>query len=275
MMDSLRRKQNRMGLVMAIVGVLVWCPRSSAAQTPAHGSQAPAPRVFFDVNLGGIASSWSKERKFTAFSTAFGETATSQVSYPRPSRSNFPLAIAGSVMVWGPIAAGVNYSPTSFHDAADMDVTVPHPVILNDFGHVTSQTTSLARAESATHVFVAIHPVRTARIDWRVFFGPSYFSFSADMVREIAYAQEVALPSALNTVTISTFTSERVSEHAVGLHAGTDVAFLLNRHLALTGGIQISDAIVTIPVEPLSQLTQKFRIGGTRLFAGVRVRVGR
>jgi hypothetical protein len=262
-----------MGLVMAIVGVLLLCPRPSAAQAPQRPS--PPPRVFFDVSLGGTSISRSQQRSFTAFSRAFGETVTSHATYPRPSRSTFPLAIAGGGMAWRFFGVGVNYTPAFFHDSANVDVTVPHPTLLNDFGHATGRTTTLTRAESALHVFVAIHPVRTARVDWRVFFGPSFFSFSADMVREVTYAQEVTPLSALNTVTITGFAGEQVTERAVGLNAGTDVAFFLNRHFALTGGIQLSDAVVTIPVEPLSQLEQKFRLGGTRLFVGVRVGVGR
>ena len=58
------------------------------------------------------------------------------------------------------------------------------------------------------------------------------------------------------------------------MHGATDFAYDLTRAMALTGGVRASLGTVSIKHDPLNNLKQEIRVGGWRVFLGLRFRLG-
>ena len=257
-----------------LVAVLVMTPRASEAQSAERVWDEP--RIFVDVNLFGSASSLVRDRTFTSIFVVSGELGTFRANYPGPSRASlFPLVdLGGGYMITRSFAAGVSFSRIKFEDAAGLEATIPHPTFLNAPASDTGATDALTRRESATHIFAAYVPLRTDRAELRIFGGPSFFWYTADMVNDISYAQTFDPLSPQNVVTIDGFTSGEVSGSAIGFHLGGDFAYFFTRMFGMGAGVRFSRGTVTVDPEPLSQVSQEIRVGGTVVFLGVRIHLG-
>ena len=204
----------------------------------------------------------------------FSERASTLATYPKPSRSTFPFEIGGGVMLSRRVAIRASYSRTVYDDAVTLVANIPDPEFLGAAVTATGRTaTSLERKESAGHISLVVVPVRTDRTRWRLLFGPSFFSYGADMVRDVAFSSDLARPQ--TTVTITGFTSDRASARAAGVHVGADFEYVLTRLWGITAGARYDDAIVTLEREPLSNLAQRIRVGGVHIMAGFRIHPGR
>jgi hypothetical protein len=255
---------------LAAITLLV--PRLCLAQT---AKPAVSPRVFLDLNVVGVGNPLSHERVFTGLFVKSGELETVIATYPQPSASAIvPVDIAGGFFVNSWIAVGGGFSRTSYDDGAAVIATIPHPLILNAPGIGSASLGSLERIESTVHVFVALVPLRTGRFEWRIAGGPSFFHYTAEMVKNVTYTQDAPPESSQNLVTIDGFDTATAKGNGVGVNASTDVAYFLSRQVAITGAVRFSAANVTVDPEPLSKRDQQVRVGGTSFLVGVRFQFG-
>jgi len=257
--------------ILIAVAVLLIIPRPSVAQSNAA---APSePRIFVDVNLGGTARSLAEDRTFTTLFVAFSELATEKATYPKPSRANmFPVVdLGGGFMFMRKLGAGVSYNRTTYDDTVGLDAAIPHPLVLNASASGTGATGKLSRDEAAMHLFAVVMPVLTRRMQVRIFGGPSFFWYSADMVKDVSYAQTL---TPQYTVRVSGFTSEKARGTGVGAHIGGDFTYFFTSMFGVGCGLRYSRANATLDREPISQQSQQIRVGSTTVVTGVRFRFG-
>jgi hypothetical protein len=255
------------------IAVLLMAPSAGFAQTVERVSDER--RLFVDVNLIGPSATLSERREFTSRFITSGEIATSLATYAKPSGQTRPVLIdfGGGVLLTRVFGIGAAYSRTAYDDRVSLQATVPHPLFLDAPATTLGVTDrSLVRTEAATHLFIALLPVRTDRSQLRLSGGPSFFSYSADMVKEVLYNQTFSEEAPQSTVNIAGFTSEQTTGRAIGFHVGLDYAHFLTETFGLTGGMRYSYGTVGVSREPLSTLPQEFRVGGRLFFLGVRFR---
>jgi hypothetical protein len=136
-------------------------------------------------------------------------------------------------------------------------------------------TESLDRTETSLHVFMTVTAMRTKRTEWRFYGGPSIMGYSENLVSEILFSQEATPASPSNVVTITGYSTEKVSANAtVGFHIGSDFAYDLTRVIVLTGGVRASKGTVSIARDPMSTLSQEIRVGSWQVLVGLRFRIG-
>jgi len=260
----------------AAVALLAALPTTGQAQaTPPAPDEA---RIFIDVNVAGASSSLARDREYKSLFLAFGELASTEVTYPRPASTGLTpiLDLGGGFMLNRLLGIGVGFSRTTYHDAAaTIAGTMPHPTVLDapaSFEGVTDGP--LRREEQAVHLFIALVPLRTARSEVRLVAGPSHLWYTADMVRDVSVVQTFDPTLPQQVVTLAGAASDEVRAATLGFHVGGDYAYGITARLAITGGVRVSWGTVTVDREPLSSLEQRIRVGGTRVFLGVRIRPG-
>jgi hypothetical protein len=258
----------------ALVAVLLVAPRTAGAQSGA--STSSTPRIFVDVNLVGGTNSLASERTFTSLFAKFGEVGSMRSIYPAPSHANKVLVELGAGVILLPsFGVGAVYSRTTHENAVDLEATIPHPTFLRSSAEAAGVTNEkLERRESATHFFLAWVPALGDRTELRLSAGPSIFRYRADMVSDVLYSQAFNPLTPQNNVTIDGIRTSETTSLGAGFNVGGDVAYFLTRSFGVTAGVRFSYGTVTVDREPLSGLQQKFRVGSTLGFAGVRVRFG-
>lgn len=260
--------------VLIVVSLAV--PRPMAAQTT---SGLPASRVVFvDANLVGAATPLGGSRSFGSYFLKFGEVGTFRATYPGPSRPRlFPLLdLGGGIMVSRRVGIGLGYSREVSEGVVTLEASVPHPAFFNAPANDTGATDRpLSRRESALHLSVVVVPLRTSRNEFRILGGPSYFTYEADMVRDVLYAQTSDPLTPLNSISIDGFASARATARDVGFHAGAEYTRFIHRVIGIAAGVKYSFATVTLDREPLTGIVQDIRVGHTSVFLGVRYRPGR
>lgn len=261
-----------------VLGVLVVVqlisPRMNLAQAPDRQWER---RMFLDVNMAGTAASGAKEREFTSRFVAYGELGSFRATYPKPSRSSLVpmLDVSGGYMTARSTGFGGGITRTSHEDAARLRASIPHPAILGAPGIGTGVTASpVTRTETAIHLFFASVPIRNNRVAFRIFGGPSFFWYKADMVSDVLYAQSASPTTVQNDITINGFSSVQAKGRGPGFNIGSDFTYFINRLIGVKAGIRYSQANVTMNKEPLSLLDQEIRVGGTQISLGVRFRFG-
>jgi hypothetical protein len=262
-----------------LAAAILLIPRPSHAQTaalpPAPAQPSDDPRIFFDINMFGTAQSLSKSREFRSEFLAFSELASAKATYPKPSRAEFPLfEIGGGFMFKRSFGLAASYARTVYEDPADLAATIPDPEFLNAAKTGTGATgSSLSRKEGAVHVSMVFVPYRTNRTRWRLLGGPSFFSYSADMVQDVSYVSDLARPQ--TAITITGFSTSEANASTVGVHVGGDFEYVLTRLFGVTAGARYDYGTVTIDREPLSAVEQRIRVGSTRVVFGVRFHPGK
>lgn len=255
-----------------LVALVVGIPRTSPAQTAPLWDDA---RIVVDVNPFGSADSLAKDREFQSRFLRFGEVGSSFATYPRPSRATTFVDVGGSYRMTRWTSVGVAYSRTAHEDGAVLRTTIPHPTFFAAPATSSGGTgEELTRRESATHLYFAF-PLQIKRAEFRVLAGPTFFSLKADMVQEVLYLQTHDPSSPQQTITVSGFRTAEAKGTDIGFHAGGDATFFLTKMVGVGGGVRFSQGTVTLDPEPLSQVRQDIRVGGTTVFVGLRLRVAR
>jgi len=265
----------RIGLGV-LVAVLLTVPRISAAQAQAMYGPPKLPRIYVDVNLIGYADPLGRSRTFEGYAVKFGELATFTATYPEPSRSGlFPAYVGGGFMVSRSVGIGVSYSRMSRETVVDLSARVPHPTFFNALASDTGTTgTALSAKESAIHISIAAVPVRTNRMEVRLMGGPSFFTLKGSMVQDVEYEQTFSALVPQNAININGFSSSEASGSFIGFHVGADFTYFVHRVVGVAGGVRYGQANVE-DTEPLSKISQQFRVGSTTAFLGLRFRLGR
>jgi hypothetical protein len=260
-----------------LVAVLLSVPRISQAQAPATtGAPPQLSRVYVDVNLLGYGDPLGQAKTFVNYALKFGEVATFTATYPKPSRPGvFPVYVGGGFMLKRWAGVGVSYSRMSRESVADLSATVPDPTFFGALATDTGTTgTTLSRHESALHISLALVPVRSSRLEFRMMGGPSFFTLKGDMVGAVEYEQTSNSLIAQNVITINGVSSREASGSAFGFHVGADFTYFVHRFVGIAGGVRYGRATVVMDAEPLSNIRQEFLVGGTTVFLGLRFRLG-
>jgi hypothetical protein len=265
----------RIGLGI-FVALSLTLPRISAAQALKAPGAPQLPRVYVDVNLVGYADPLGDSKTFENYALKSGEVATFKASYPEPSHSGwYPAYVGGGFMFSHAVGLGVSYSRMSRDSVVDLSAAVPHPMFFNALATGTGTTgTALSRNESAIHISLAIVPVRSRRVEFRMMGGPSFFMLKGDMVREVAYEQTFNSLVPQNAITINGISSGEASGSAIGYHVGADFTYFVHRVVGIAGGVRYGQATVAVETEPLSNIKQEFLVGSTTAFLGLRFRLG-
>lgn len=254
---------------LVILGALmVAVPRTGLAQP---GSPPPEEaRIRVDVNVGS-AEPFSESREFRSRFLVFSEAGSAFATYPKPSWENTFVDVGGSFKLnrlWG---VGVNYNRTTREEIVGLKAMIPHPTFYSSAATSTGVTgQQLKHTEASTDFYLAIVPIRTRHLEWRLLGGPTIFSLSANMVNDVLYTQTYAPSSPQQTITITGFTTSEVHSLDWGAHAATDIAYFPTRLVGVGGGVRFNYGTISID-EPLSQLGQEIRAGGTSVFLGLRL----
>lgn len=266
----------RIGLGI-LVAVLLCVPRISTAQALKTPEPPQLPRVYLDVNLFGYADPLGDSKTFENYALKFGEVATFKATYPQPSQSGlYPAYVGGGFMLSRSVGLGVSYSRMSRDSVVDLSAEVPDPAFFNALATATGTTgTALSRTESAIHISLAVVPVRSRHVEFRMMGGPSFFTLRGDMVREVEYEQTFNSLAPQNAIAINGVSSREASGSAIGYHVGADFTYFVHRFVGIAGGVRYGQATVVVETEPLSNIRQEFLVGSTTAFLGLRVRIGR
>ena len=163
---------------------------------------------------------------------------------------------------------------TSHQGAARLDATVPDPLIWGAPARTVSNQ-PLTRREVSVNLFVTVAKNLSDRVSVRLSGGPSWFSYRSDMVSGLSF-QYTADPATLrSTVAIGSVSTAPASGSAIGYHAGLEMTYFFNKTIGLATGVTFGRGIVTVDQEPFSKVTQRFVVGRTRAFVGVRLHLGR
>jgi len=263
--------------IWLFLAVFLTLPRISAAQALTPPGPPKLPRIYVDVNLLGYADPLGDSKTFEGYALKFGEVATFKATYPEPSHSGgYPAYVGGGYMFSRGVGLGVSYNRMSRESVVDLSATVPDPNFFNALATGTGTTgTALSRHESAIHISLAVVPVRSRRVEFRMMGGPSFFTLKGDMVREVEYEQAFNSLVPQNAIAINGVSSREASGSAIGYHVGADFTYFVHPVVGIAGGVRYGQATVAVDTEPLSNIRQEFLVGSTTAFLGLRFRLGR
>jgi hypothetical protein len=199
-------------------------------------------RTWLDVDFG-LAMSGADASIFTVGNVIFQEAA----AYGKPPRGA-EFDFGGGFMFTPMFGAGVSFAGTAHSDVVGLGLASGNRVISS------GSSDSLMRTEGSVNIQGVLVPINSGRLRARVFGGPSFFTYNADMV------EDVRLP---------TITS--VTGSGWGFHVGADATYFFSRVVGLGAFARYSRAIATID-EPLSGLRQDLTLGGFQTGGGLRFR---
>jgi len=257
----------------ASLAAILAMPKPSLGQALPTFGPDPQPRIVFDVNVFSTANSPAHTRNFTSTFITFGEAARTNAEYSKPPGvSSMPFDLGASYMLVRWLGAGYSHGRTTYELTPIVAATIPHPVFLQSPATGTGTTGhEFSRHETENRLYLILAPYRSNRFEARVFGGPSFFSYSAQMIKTVSYAQAYSATTPQSSITITGSTDAKASGSAVGFAAGADFAYFPLRHVGFSVGYRISEANVQID-EPLSGLRQEVLVGSNVVFVGVRFR---
>lgn len=227
-------------------------------------------RGWLDVNLG-VAASGAGAEAFVFNGTVFREAFSLTASYPAPSLGA-SFDIGGGVMITPTVGVGVMLAGTAHADTVGLGARLPHPYFFNAAVSASGATEDeVMRTEGSVHPQVMLVAHQSRRLRARVYGGPSYFRYEADMVQDLDIDQRAALFSPTQTVTITGYDAVTSEGTGWGWHVGGDVSVFFTRVFGLGGFVRYTRGMVEID-EPLSELRQDVRVGGLQAGGGIRLR---
>ena len=233
-------------------------------------SQTPASRGWIDVNFG-LAASGAGDVGFVYETTLFREPAAFAAYYPEPSRGA-AFDFGGGYMFTPRIGIGASFVGTAHEDIVGLGATIPHPFYFNASGIGSSATEeTLSRIEGSANIHAMVVALETNRLRVRVFGGPTFFQYRADMVQDLRYTQFATILSLANSITITEYREVEVDGTGIGFHAGGDVSVFFSRVFGLGGFARYSRGTISID-EPLSENPEDVTVGGFQVGGGVRLR---
>jgi hypothetical protein len=117
------------------------------------------------------------------------------------------------------------------------------------------------RTEGAANLQVMLVPVNSSNVRVRVFGGPSFFRYKADMVYDFDFSR----------VVITNYQVVSTEGTGWGGHIGADATYFFSHFVGLGGFARYSRATASI-FEPLSETTQDMTLGGLETGGGLRFR---
>jgi hypothetical protein len=230
---------------------------------------APA-RGWIDINFGASMSGADAET-FVFGDTLFSEPFGLAAAYGKPPRGA-EFDFGGGVMLSSSFGLGINFSGTTHEDTVGLAINVPHPFFFNSSaidGNVTSE--ELARTEGAANFQAMFVPVNSSAMRVRLFGGPSFFRYRADMVRDIQFDQFAPIFSSLNVVEITGYEAVEAEGSGWGFHVGADASYFFSRIVGVGGFVRYGNGTVSVD-EPMSEQRQDIKVGGFQSGGGLRLR---
>jgi hypothetical protein len=227
-------------------------------------------RVWIDVNFG-LATSAAGDEAFAFEGRLFSEPAAFAVAYPEPSRGA-AFDFGGGYMFTPRVGVGLSFTGTAHQDPAGLGATIPHPYFFNASATASGTTDSeLMRTEGGANIQLMVVPMHSRKLRVRLFGGPTFFRYTADMVSDLSYRQTALPISRTNLVTITDFEAVEVEGTGWGVHVGGDVTYFFSRVFGLGGFARLTRGTVTID-EPMSEDEADVTVGGVQFGGGVRFR---
>jgi hypothetical protein len=216
---------------------------------PSAFASARFKKVWLDVNFGMAMS--AADASLFSFS-ALVDTAAYYGKPPRGAEFDF----GGGFMFTPVIGLGASFSGAAHKDIVGLGAAIGNVTLASGY------TDELVRAEGAMNVqAMIVLPLNQERFRARVFGGPSFFTYKADMVSDFSFAR--------SQVTSVRFVNTEGS--ALGLHFGGDATFFFSKVVGIGGFARYSRATATID-EPMSLKKQKITLGGLQTGGGLRFR---
>jgi len=255
--------------------------RSSQPSLPARIQDVPklppvsagarvTEKGWLDVSFG-VAASGADTTTFTYVGIKSSEPYAMAASYPKPSRGA-EFDFGGGYMFNPVVGLGINFTGTAHEDAVGLGATIPHPYYFNaaaTAANVTAQT--LSRTEGGANIQVMVVAANRPSVRFRVFGGPTFFRYQADMIRNLEYAQVAPIFSRANVIEITGFDAVKTEGTGWGFHAGADVSFFFSHVVGVGGFARYSRGTLAID-EPMSESQQDVTVGGFQTGGGLRLR---
>ena len=233
-------------------------------------AQNPPNRGWVDVNFG-VAVSAAGTESFVFTDRIFSEARAFAVAYGKPP-TGAEFDFGGGWMFMPKFGIGLSFTGTAHRDIAGLGVTVPHPFFFSSSTTASGSTREkLQRAEGGANIQIMIVPLHTQRSRVRLFAGPTFFRYQADMVSDIAYSQSATIFNRTNLVTITNYDTVKTEGTGWGFHVGGDVSYFFSRVVGVGGFARYGGGKVTID-EPMSETLQKVTVGGFQTGGGLRLR---
>lgn len=227
-------------------------------------------RGWLDVNFG-VAKSGADLSTYAFAGILHGEPSAIAAAYPEPS-TGASFDVGGGVMFNRWIGAGVSIAGTAHEDIVGLGATIPHPYFFNAEVIASGATDDkLMRTEGSVHLQAMVAAYQGPRGRFRVFGGPTYFRYEADMVQDVEYTQIATRLSRAQSVTITGYEAVTTEGTGWGWHVGADGSVFFNRVVGIGGFARFSRGTVEID-EPMSELLQDVTVGGLQVGGGLRLR---
>jgi hypothetical protein len=253
---------------IAMLAAIAAVPATANAQVQ---SRAADSRAWVDINFGLQQSAQSAGETFTFPFILFLEAAEIGAIYDKPS-SGMPFDIGGGYMFHPRVGVGASFTRTTSDVTSTIFADIPDPDFFNNNGFDTDVTDALARTETAFNIHAMFVLVSNDRFTIRAHAGPTFFSYKADMVFNVNWSQQ--LIGFDNIITVTGYTTQTATGRGVGFHAGADFNYFFTDVVGVGGGVRIARGNVTVDREPMSELEQKIKVGGTQVLFGLRLRFG-
>ena len=207
-----------------------------------------AARGWVDVNVG-LANSLASESLFL-----FSNVIDLATAYGKPSLGA-EFDFGGGYMFTPRAGLGLSFSGAAHQDVIGLGAGIGSLVL------ASGATDKMLRTEGAAHFQAVLVPVHSDRFRARIFGGPSYFQYKAEMVRDFGFAR-----SQITTVDIVD-----IEGAGFGFHVGGDATYFFSRVVGLGVFGRYSRATATID-EPMSEEKQSMTLGGLQTGGGLRFR---
>jgi hypothetical protein len=206
-------------------------------------------RTWVDVNFG-LAMSGADDSIFT-FSTLLIDRAA---FYGKPSRGA-EFDFGGGYMFSPVIGVGASVSGTAHRDIVGLGAGIGSTVL------ASGSTDKLTRTEGSVNFHAMMVPFESANLRVRLFGGPTYFRYEADMVYDFSFSQS----------SVTRYQIAKSDGTGWCLHVGGDATYFFSRVAGLGGFARYSRGTVSI-LEPLSEELQDMTLGGFQTGGGLRLR---
>jgi hypothetical protein len=221
--------------------------RSMAQSSRIEPMRDPA-RAWLDVNLG-MAMSAGNDSIFV-----FPGVVELASFYAKPSRGA-EFDFGGGFMFTPLVGIGVSIAGAAHQDVVGLGAAIGNlPLAIG-------VTEKLTRTESAVNIQVVLVPIHSERFRARLFGGPSFFRYQADMVRDFDWFRSE----------VTSFEAVSTDGTGLGFHLGGDATYFFSRFVGLGAFARYSRASATID-EPMSEEKQKMTLGGVQTGGGLRFR---
>ena len=236
------------------VALLLWSSFAHPAAAQSDG------RFVVGIN-GGVQTGATRLTDHFEFESNV-ETATVDVTYP----SKAAVLIDGNVVVrlWKHLGAGVAVSQATRDGAAEVDASIPHPLLFQQPRTVTGSQSGISDAQTGVHFQLSYAVAVTPRVIVTLSGGPSYVHVSQDLVTDVNYSESYPY----DTATFTSAPSERTTAGAVGFNVGGDVRWMFARSFGIGGMVRFTRATVDLAS---GDRTISVEAGGVQAGGGIRL----